>query len=63
MKTKIKNLTLLTKLLIALIPVILIVFVLLSFVMYSQIGSIEESIYVKEKQTLKSNITKDLTIS
>jgi len=60
MKTKIKNLTLLTKLLIALIPVILIVFVLLSFVMYSQIGSIEESIYVKEKQSLKNNITKDL---
>jgi len=60
MKIKIKNLTLLTKLLIALIPVILIVFVLLSFVMYSQIGSIEESIYIKEKQSLKSNITKDL---
>ncbi len=60
MKTKIKNLTLLTKLLIALIPVILIVFVLLSFVMYSQIGSIEESIYIKEKQSLKNNITKDL---
>ena len=60
MKTKIKNLTLLTKLLIALVPVILIVFVLLSFVMYSQIDSIEESIYTKEKQSLKSNITKDL---
>jgi len=60
MKTKIKNLTLLTKLLIALIPVILIVFVLLSFVMYSQIDSIEESIYTKEEQSLKSNITKDL---
>lgn len=57
---KVKNLTLLTKLLIALIPVILFVFVILSFVMYSQIDSIEESIYTKERQSLKSNITKDL---
>ena len=59
-KMKVKNLTLLTKLLIALIPVILLIFVILSFVMYSQIDSIEESIYTKEKQSLKSNITKDL---
>jgi len=57
---KVKNLTLLTKLLIALVPVILLVFVALSFVMYSQINSIEESIYTKEKESLKSNITKDL---
>ena len=57
---KVKNLTLLTKLLLALIPVILLIFVILSFVTYSQIDSIEESIYTKEKQSLKSNITKDL---
>ncbi len=57
---KVKNLTLLSKLLIALIPVILIVFVLLSFIMYSQINSIEETIYTKEKASLKNNITKDL---
>ena len=57
---KIKNLTLLTKLLVALIPVILLVFVLLSFVMYSQVNSIEKTVYTKEKLSLKSNITKDL---
>ena len=57
---KIKNLTLLTKLLVALIPVILLVFVLLSFVMYSQVNSIEKTVYTKEKHSLKSNITKDL---
>ena len=57
---KIKNLTLLTKLLVALIPVILLVFVLLSYVMYSQVNSIESTIYTKEKESLKSNISKDL---
>lgn len=57
---KVKNLTLLSKLLIALVPVILVVFALLSFIMYSQINSIEETIYTKEKLSLKSNITKDL---
>ena len=57
---KVKNLTLLSKLLIALIPVILLIFILLAFIIYSQINSIEETIYTKEKLSLKSNITKDL---
>ncbi|WP_373004332.1 methyl-accepting chemotaxis protein [Sulfurimonas sp.] len=55
-----KNFSLLNKLLIALIPIILIAFVILSFIMYKQVDSIEKSIYNKEERTLKSDIQKDL---
>ena len=55
-----KNFTLLTKLLIALIPIILITFVILSVIMYKQVDSIESTIYNKEEFSLKSDIQKDL---
>lgn len=57
-----KNFSLLNKLLIALIPIILIAFVTLSFIMYKQINSIQNSIYNKEELSLKSNIKKDLNM-
>ncbi|MFT5659788.1 MAG: methyl-accepting chemotaxis protein [Sulfurimonas sp.] len=55
-----KNLTLLSKLLIALLPLLILVFVFLSFIMYFQITSIENSIYKKEESSLKNEIQKDL---
>ena len=58
-----KNFTLLSKLLIALIPTILFAFVVLTFILYYQIASIEKTIYVKEQSSLQSNIQKDLDTS
>ncbi|EQB40615.1 methyl-accepting chemotaxis protein [Sulfurimonas hongkongensis] len=55
-----KNFTLLSKLLIALIPIILLAFVILSFIMYKQVDSIQNNIYNKEELSLKSDIKKDL---
>ena len=55
-----KNFTLLTKLLIALIPIIFIAFVLLTLITYKQVDSIETSVYKKEELLLKSSIQKDL---
>jgi len=55
-----KNFSLLNKLLIALIPIILLAFIILSFIMYKQMNSIENSIYNKEELSLKSGIQKDL---
>jgi methyl-accepting chemotaxis protein len=48
-----KNFSLLNKLLIALIPIILIAFVILSFIMYKQVNSIESGIYNKEEPLSK----------
>jgi len=55
-----KNLTLLSKLLIALIPVIIISFIIISIVMYSKIEKIENNIYNKEKIALQESVSKDL---
>ena len=51
-----KNLTLLPKLLIALVPIMLIVFTVLAFLMYSRIDTIEEKIYTKEEKSLQDGI-------
>ncbi|EDZ62474.1 methyl-accepting chemotaxis sensory transducer [Sulfurimonas gotlandica GD1] len=56
-----KNFTLLTKLLVALIPIILLAFLILSVIIYKQVNSIESNIYNKEELLLKSDIQKDLS--
>ncbi len=56
----IKNLSLLSKLLIALVPVIIIVFLVLSVVIYNQVDSIESSVYKQEELSLRNSIQKDL---
>ena len=55
-----KNLQLLSKLLIALIPVILLVFLVLFTIMYQQVSSIEKTTYENEKEILKNDINKSL---
>ena len=57
-----KKLSLLTKLLMALTPLIVIVFLILFGVIYSQISSIESSVYKQEKKTLAMDIQKNLHI-
>lgn len=56
----IKHLTLLRKVILVLIPIIMILFAILGIVMYQQIASIETAVYVKEKNTLKNSIKKEL---
>ncbi len=54
-----KNLTLLSKLLIALIPIIFLAFILLSAVTYFQVDAIEKTTYKKEMLSMKQGIAKD----
>ena len=54
-----KNLTLLSKLLIALIPTIVLAFILLSAVMYFQVNTIEKTTYKKEMLSMKGGVAKD----
>ena len=56
-----RNLSILSKLLIALVPVSLLVFVVLSVITYVQISSIEEKVYKQEKNILSEDIQKDLS--
>jgi len=55
-----KNLSILSKLLLVLLPIIIIIFVVLSYVMYKQVNSIEKTVYTQEELTLKNDIRKDL---
>ena len=57
-----KNFTLLSKVLIYLVPLMVIVFAIISYLMYGQISDIEESVYKQEKSKLKNSIKKDLNI-
>ena len=56
----VKNLNLLSKLLIALIPIIFLVFISLFIVINNQINSIENSVYVQEEESMRNSIEKDL---
>ncbi len=56
----VKNLNLLSKLLIVLIPVIFLVFIALFIVIKKHINTIENSVYLQEELSMRNSIKKDL---
>ena len=57
-----KSFSILTKSLIALFPIFILLFIILTIVTFSELGSIRETVYTNEKSQLQKDITSSLSV-